>query len=283
MCVRQSRFNFLLNAETLASLKSTPGSNFGWGVALKVTARMEVRLINLWNVRWGLGKINHVPALSLLGTKICSHNNADDTSDPSGRASIVGPQDWNRVSSPACNPPFTPRLVWCDEHKHNSAILLSASVYCFSLLQIWSLAGIRLHLWHLRPLWSKHGGLLWFAGWFPVQLFHWEPVGGVLMKGLTEAALFFFFPLRGPSLCPSSYWVIWLNSGRFSFFTLQCYFFFLFALLSRSRFLPCLSFNHICLFTHVWWYFPSLQTGFFAVFRKWNKRCKRDPIWGCHR
>lgn len=43
VCVRQSRFNFPLNAEALASLKSTPRSNFGRGVALKVTARGEVR------------------------------------------------------------------------------------------------------------------------------------------------------------------------------------------------------------------------------------------------
>lgn len=265
MCVCQSRFNFLPIAEALSSLKSTPWSKFGWGVALKVTARFEVRLINLWNIRWGFGKINHVPALSFLpGTKICSHNNTDDTSDASGRASIVRPQVSKRVSSPACNPPFTPRLVWCDEHKHNSAILLSASVYCFSLLQIWSLAGIRLRLRHLRPLWSKHGGLLWFAGWFPVQLFHWEPVGGVLMKGLTEAALFFFLSLRGPSSCPSSDWLIWLNSGRFFLF-LRSKFFFFFTLLSRSRFLPSISFHHICLL------FPPFQTGFFAVFRKWNK------------
>lgn len=43
VCVCQSGFNFPLNAEALASLKSTLRSNFGRGVALKVTARGEVR------------------------------------------------------------------------------------------------------------------------------------------------------------------------------------------------------------------------------------------------
>lgn len=42
VCVCQSRFNFLLNAEALASLSSAPRSNFGRGVAVKVTARGEV-------------------------------------------------------------------------------------------------------------------------------------------------------------------------------------------------------------------------------------------------
>lgn len=42
VCVCQSRFNFPLNAEAFASLESTLRSNFGRGVALKVTARGEV-------------------------------------------------------------------------------------------------------------------------------------------------------------------------------------------------------------------------------------------------
>lgn len=53
-----------------------------------------------------------------------------------------------------------PRLMWCDKDKHNAAVSLSLIVYCFSLLRISSLAGIRLRSRHLRPIKNKHG--VWF-------------------------------------------------------------------------------------------------------------------------
>lgn len=103
------------------------------------------------------------------------------------------------------------------------------------------------------PSKGEHGGLLWFAGWFPVQLFPWEPVGGVLMKGLTEAA-HFSLNQSGPSLCLSSHWIIWLVSGGLLTFTLRNF------TLIPINISPL---YRICLLMDVWWYFSLVN---FAVF-----------------
>lgn len=81
--------------------------------------------------------------------------------------------------------------MWCDKDKHNAAVSLSLIVYCFSLLQISSLAGIRLCSRHLRPIKNKHR--VWFdlLDDFNTDVFFlWWPVGGMVMKGLTEPSLF---------------------------------------------------------------------------------------------
>lgn len=83
------------------------------------------------------------------------------------------------------------RLMWCDKDKHNTAVSLSLIVYCFSLLQISSLAGIGLCSQHLCPIKKQTQGLVWFAGWFPIQLLFWRLVGGKVMKGLAVRAIAF--------------------------------------------------------------------------------------------
>lgn len=99
-------------------------------------------------------------------------------------------------------------LMRCDKDKHNVAASLSLIVYCFPLLRISSLAGISLRRQHLyrikKEKKKKRVGLVWFAGWFPIQLcpppLIWWPLGELVMKGLTRRTI---------SFADSGPWCLW--------------------------------------------------------------------------